>query len=83
MEIIDIVKIIGAIAAVVGTSYTVWNSKRSILRRIERKEARVRNIDHKLILLYGLNRGSCHPITYLDERKDRLNEQISDLKKLL
>lgn len=83
MSIIDIIKIVGAIAAVVGTSFTILNNKRIILRRIERKENRIRVIDHKLVLLYGLQRVSFHPITNLDRKKERLNNQIENLRRLI
>lgn len=83
MSIIDIIKIVGAMAAVVGTSFTILNSKRIILRKIERKENRIREIDHKQVLLYGLQRGSIHPYTNLDRKKERLNNQIENLRRLI
>ena len=83
MSIIDIIKIVGAMAAVVGTSFTILNSKRIILRKIERKENRIREIDHKQVLLYGLQRDSFHPYTNLDRKKERLNNQIENLRRLI
>ena len=83
MSIIDILKIIGAVAAVVGTSYSIWNSKGSILRRIERKEKKIRQIDHEIDVCYGLNRGSCHPISYLDTKREKLGSQIDSLQRLI
>lgn len=83
MDIIDIVKIIGAAAAVVGTCFSIWNSKRIVLRRIENKKEKIRQIDHRLVLLYGLHRGSFHPQTYLDSKKERLNRQIESLQRLV
>ena len=82
MSIIDIGKILGAVAAVVGTCFAIWNSKRSILRRIERKEGRVRQIDHALVLRYGLNRGY-RPLTSLDAKRDKLVNQIEKLQRLI
>ena len=39
MDIIGIITIVGAFAAVVGTVYAIRNSKGSILKKIDRKEA--------------------------------------------
>ena len=83
MAIVDIVKFIGAIAAVVGTSFTILNSKGCILRRIERKEEQIRRIDHELVVRYGLHRDPFHPETWLDARRKRLRNQIDSLKRLL
>ena len=83
MTVIDIVKIVGAVAAVVGTSYSIWNSKGVILRRIKRKEQKIRKIDYELVLRYGLNRGSFHPITSLDTKRERLCGQIESLRRLI
>ena len=83
MAIADIVKLIGAIAAVVGTSFTILNSKGCILRRIERKEEQIRRIDHELVVRYGLHRNPFHPETWLDARRKRLSNQIDSLKRLL
>ena len=83
MIMIAIIKILGAIAAIIGTCYSISNSKRSILKRIKRKEEKVRKIEHELILRYGLNRRSGHPLTHLDIKRDKLNNQIEELKTLL
>ena len=83
MLFIDIVKIIGACAAIIGTCYTISNSKKSILRKIDRKEAQVHKINHELSSRYGLDRGPCHPITPLDEKKQKLENQIAELKRML
>ena len=83
MSIIDIIKIIGAVAAVVGTSYSIWNSKSSILRRIERKEKKIRQIDNELDVRYGLNRGSCHPLSCLYTKRQKLSSQIESLQRLI
>ena len=83
MSIIDFIKIIGAIAAVVGASYTILNSKRFILKSIDRKKDKVRRIDNELIRRYGLNRSPFGPQTKLDIRKKRLIDQIKELERLL
>lgn len=83
IDFIDIIKIVGACSAVIGTSYTILNSKKILLRRIDHKEAQIIKIDSELYRRYGLNRGSFHPITHLDAKKERLQKQIEDLRRLL
>jgi hypothetical protein len=83
MTFIDIIKIIGACAAIIGTGYSIWNSKRSILRRIDRKVERIRQIDYELDLKYGLNRGTFRPLCYLDDQKEKLQNQVDELKRYL
>lgn len=83
MSVVDIIKLIGSIAAIIGTIYAITNSKRFIIRRIERLRRQVGRIDHEIILRYGLNRGTCHPITELDSRRERLNNKINELSRYL
>ena len=82
MDIISIVTIIGAVAAVIGTVYAIQNSKGSILRRIDRKEEQIRRINHALVLKYGLNRGF-GPMDSLDVKKEKLQNQITELRRRL
>ena len=83
MNIIDIIMIIGAGAAVIGSWYSITNSKRCIVKKIERKKSQIRRIDHHLLLRFGLDRGYSHPITPLDEEKERLQQQIEELSRYL
>jgi hypothetical protein len=83
MEFIDIIKIIGACAAIIGTSYSIWNSKRSILRRIDRKESRIRQIDYTQNIKYGLDRGNFYGMDRLDIKRNKLQDQIEELKRYL
>ena len=82
MTVINLITILGAIAAIVGTIYAIRNSKGSILRRIDRKEAQIQRLDNKLCLKYGLHRGF-GPIDPLDEKKAKLQNQITELKRRL
>ena len=82
MDIIGVVTVIGAAAAVVGTIHVIRSSKGSILRRIDRKEAQIRKIEHALVLKYGLNRG-LGPLDPLDEKKLKLQNQIIELRRRL
>ena len=83
MEFVDIIKIIGACAAIIGTSYSIWNSKRSILRRIDRKESKIQQIDYKQALKYGLDRRPIYGMDRLDIKKSKLQDQIEELKRYL
>lgn len=83
LTLLDTIKIIGAFAAVVGTTFNIRNSKQGLLWRIDRKSEQLRKVDHDLVVKYGLHRGTLHPITALDKRKSRLERQINDLKRLL
>lgn len=81
-----IVGVIGAIASIIAAvvaymtlHFTVRNSKGYILKQIDKKKKLIREIDIRLVNAYGLNRGQCHPITPLDEQKERLEEEIKEL----
>lgn len=82
MDSISIVTIIGSVAAVVGTVYAIRNSKGSLLRRIDRKEDQIRKIEHALVLKYGLYRGK-GPMDPLDIKKEKLQNQIAELRRRL
>lgn len=85
-----IVGVIGAIASIIAAvvaymtlHFTVRNSKGYILKQIDKKKKLIREIDIRLVNAYGLNRGQCHPITPLDEQKERLEEEINELQRKL
>lgn len=80
MEIIDVVTVIGAAAAVIGIVFAIRNSKGNILRRIDRKEFQIRKLEHALVLKYGLNRG-LGPLDPLDEKIAKLRNQIMELRR--
>ena len=84
MEQIGIIaSVIAAFAAIATLWFSVRTSKGNILRRIDRKEQQMREIEHQLTLRYGLNRGSGGPITPLDEKRRRLQKEIIELKRKL
>lgn len=82
MALVDIIAIIGACAAVIGTCYSILNSKRIVLWRIERKEKKINRIDYLLAIKYGINRGG-YPLTKLDISKHKLERQIDKLRRCL
>ena len=84
MELLGIIlSAIAAIAAVATLWFSVRTSKGNIHKRIKRKEEQIREIDNKLIFKYGLNRGTGYtggPITSLDEKRVRLQQEINELR---
>ena len=63
--------------------FTVTNSKGYIHRKIEQKQELIRRIEHKEVLKYGLNGRYPRMITRDDERKERLQNEISELERKL
>ena len=83
MTFIDIIKILGACAAIIGTCFTILNSKRVILWRIEKKEAQIRHIDHFLFQRDGPKRKAGIPMSNMEIRRNKLERQINDLKRFI
>ena len=84
MEIVGIIaSVIAAVAAIIALWYTIGASKGSILKRIDRKERRIQEIDNQLVRMYGINRGSGGFITHLDAKKTKLKAEIAELKRRL
>jgi hypothetical protein len=78
-----IASIIAAVVAYMTLRFTVRNSKGYILKQIDKKKKQIREIDIRLVKAYGLNRGRCHPITPLDEQKEKLEAEINELQRKL
>ena len=78
-----IASIIAAVVAYMTLRFTVRNSKGYILKQIDKKKKRMREIDIRLVKAYGMNRGRCHPITPLDEQKEKLEAEINELQRKL
>lgn len=78
-----IASIIAAVVAYMTLRFTVRNSKGYILKQIDKKKKQIREIDICLVKAYGLNRGRCHPITPLDEQKEKLEAEINKLQRKL
>lgn len=76
-----IASIIAAIVAYVSLRFTVHNSKGYILKQIDKRRMQIQKIDNRLVNAYGLNRGHCHPITPLDEQKEKLEAEINELQR--
>lgn len=78
-----IASIIAAVVAYITLRFTVRNSKGYILKQIDKKKKQISEIDIRIVNAYGLNRGQCHPITLLDEQKERLEAEINELQRKL
>ena len=78
-----IASVIAAVAAIATLCFSVRTSKGSILKRIDRKEEKIREIDHKLNLRYGLDRNPGGPISPLDNKRRKLQEEINELSRNL
>ncbi len=77
-----IASVIAAIVAILTLVVTIRNTKASLLRRIDRKEQQIHEIENYQCRKYGLNRRS-NIITPLDEKKHRLQSEINELRKRL
>ena len=80
----DSIGIIASVVAAVGTVLSLWYSRRmskgSIRKRIAKKQRQISDIDNELVRRYGINRGHCHPITSLDQKKAKLIQEIVNLQ---
>ena len=84
MELVGIISsVVAAIAAIVAVCFAVRTSKGNIHRRIDKKEAQIRRIDDQMIRKYGINGRRYNVITPLDEKRRRLQSEISELQRML
>lgn len=63
--------------------FTVKNIKGYLHRKIDQKQEQIRRIEHKEALKYGPNGRYPRVITRDDERKERLQNEISELERKL
>ena len=79
--IASLASIVAAIAAVATFRYTKRNSRGNIRRRIAAKERQISDIDLQLCRKFGLNdTGQGRALTTLDLKKEKLQEEIEDLR---
>ena len=67
-----IASIIAAVVAYITLRFTVRNSKGYILKQIDKKKKRIREIDIRLVKAYGLNRGRAIQSLHWMNRKKSL-----------
>jgi len=71
------------IVAVATLVFTVKNSKGYIHKQIDKKQDKIGQIEHNEFLKYGLDGRSPHVITKEDEKKEKLQNEISELERKL
>jgi len=81
----DSIGTIASVVAAVGTVLSLWYSRRmskgSIRKRIAKKQRQIGDIDNQLCRKYGLNdNGHGRALTSLDFKKEKLQEEIEDLR---
>ncbi len=78
-----IASVVAAFAAIVTLWFSVRTSKGDMLRRIDKKKDQIRRIDEQQIRMYGLNGRPSSIITPLDEKRSKLQSEISELERKL
>lgn len=77
------VSVLTLIVTIATLRFTVKNSKGYLYKEIDRKSEQIRQIEHNEVLKYGLNGRFPRVITQEDERKERLQNEISELERKL
>jgi hypothetical protein len=75
-----IASVIAAVVAIITLFFTIRNSKGNVIKRIERKQNQIHEIENQFYRSYGLNANmSMHyPIS---AKKRKLEEEIEELRK--
>ena len=79
-EIGIIASVIAAIAAIVALIFTIRNSKGNVIKRIERKQNQIHEIENQFYRSYGLNANMSMHYPFW-EKKEKLENEIQELKK--
>ena len=75
-----IASVIAAIAAIITLVFTIRNSKGNVIKRIERKQRKISEIENQFCREFGLNANmSMHYPT--QKKKGKLEEEIEELQK--
>lgn len=87
MNTISIIcSIIAAAASIITVifSFMMWrDSKRNLLKKIEKKERKINEIDNHLFRTFGADYSGRGPINSLEEKKRRQQSEVNYLKRLL
>ena len=74
-----IASVIAAVVAIITLFFTIRNSKGNVIKRIERKQRQIQDLDNQFYRTYGLNANMrMHYPT--QEKKDKLEKEIQELK---
>ena len=75
-----ITSVIAAILAAIALFYTIRNSKGNVIKRIERKQRKIHEIEDQFYRKYGLNANvRMHSPSF--SKIDKLQKDIDELKK--
>ena len=77
------VAVLTLIVTIATLRFTVKNSKGYLHKEIDRKTEQIRQIEHNEVLKYGFNGRCPRVITPEDEKKERLQNEISELERKL
>lgn len=76
-----VASIIAAVAGVITYKFTKKMSRGNIRRQIAAKERQIREIDNQLVRKFGIyDTGRGRALTALDMKKEKLQEEIEDLR---
>lgn len=76
-----VASIIAAVAGVITYKFTKKMSRGNIRRQIAAKERQIREIDNQLVRKFGIyDTGRGRALTTLDMKKEKLQEEIEDLR---
>ena len=79
-EIGIIASVIAAIAAIITLLFTIRNSKGNVIKRIERKQAQIQELNNWFARTYGLNDDMRRHYDIL-EKREKLEKEIEELRK--
>ena len=75
-----IASVIAALVAIITLFFTIRNSKGNVIKRIERKQQEIHDIENDFYRTYGLN--ATTRMHYPTQAKiDKLNNEIAELRK--
>ena len=75
--------VVAALAAIASLVFSVRSSKSSVLKRIDRKEQKIREIDNALVRRFGLDSGGLRAMTPMDAKRSKLCIESEELKRKL
>lgn len=75
-----IASVIAAIAAIITLVFSIRNSKGSVIKRIERKQRAIQDLDTQFARTHGLNANMSMHYPFW-EKKQKLEAEINELRK--
>ena len=79
----SIIAAITGVASLIVAILTRHDSKRSLLRQIDRREQEINEIDNRIFRLYGPDYSGRGPINSFEAKKRKLQSEVDYLNKLL